>query len=417
MEKALQFKEDCLTKILKIVEAAKIKLEKYAEQLTSIITDLKQKTETKLESLRLQLEKSLAKQMLLLDEEYNIAEKVHKKLKHVVSESKHRSQQIVCSGRASEIAKTLQDSVKNLKMPDVSELFFEPHASVKELVRNLSDFSSLGSFPQKPLRRIHSKVRADITLLDDNFTSWISSLCVASNGNVLLVDRNNSLKRFSPQENRVSRYLRFTGKPYSVCVINDMEAAVTMTGQSKVYFVFIKKKMHVTSTLDLTFECRGIAFHNENLFVSDKTTVYILTRRGEELRRITSDMSENFFSHINNMTVGLSGQTLFVADDNNGLVAVDIQSGNKLWHYTDDDLKRATGVCHDGNGSIFVCGWDSHNVLQITEKGEKVGEIIGKADGLTLPWALCFAPSSSTLFVSQDGEASDELVIFKLTTK
>lgn len=417
IEEALEFKGKCLVDLLNLIKDAKGKVEKYTEKVIDRIAELKQKTEAKLDLLRRQLEESFAHQTSSLDKDLNIAESVYKKLKLAVSKSKHKSQQIVCSYKASEIAETFQGTVKRLSYPSLSTIIFEPYAPTEELFRNLSAKSSFGEFIQKPLQKIKTKEIVPIKLPSDKFKSWISGSCIVSNNSVLLADRNNSLKRLSLKEKIISKYLRLPGRPFSVCFINDKEAALTVTGNRKVYMVAIgANKMEVKRTLELKFDCRGIAYRDGVLFVSDRTTVYIITLQGEEKRQISSDMSGNLFSNINNIAVSGSGHLLLVADGDKGLVAVNIQTSQKMWDYTDDDLKRATGVCHDGKGNIFVCGWVSHNVLQITESGARVGEIVKKADGLMHPWALCFASSSSTLFVSQDGDASENILSFNLKT-
>ena len=88
----------------------------------------------------------------------------------------------------------------------------------------------------------------------------------------------------------------------------------------------------------------------------------------------------------------------------NGLIAVDSASGCKVWQYNAGDLVNASGVCTDGCGSVFVCGYNSHNVLQFNETGERLGEIVSQTDGVVYPLSVCFDKTKSTLVVEkQDG--------------
>ena len=107
------------------------------------------------------------------------------------------------------------------------------------------------------------------------------------------------------------------------------------------------------------------------------------------------------FSYIRNIAVRASGRVVFIADWNNGLIAVDSTSGCKVWQYNAGDLVHATGVCTDGCGSVFVCGLNSHNVLHFNETGERLGEIVSQTDEVVRPLSVCFDKTKSTLVVAK----------------
>ena len=98
------------------------------------------------------------------------------------------------------------------------------------------------------------------------------------------------------------------------------------------------------------------------------------------------------------------------------MIAVDIASGCKVWQYNAGDLVNASGVCTDGCGSVFVCGCDSHNVLQFNETGERLGERYSQTDGVVRPLSVCFDKTKSTLVVAKEAERN-ALLRFTLTRK
>lgn len=120
------------------------------------------------------------------------------------------------------------------------------------------------------------------------------------------------------------------------------------------------------------------------------------------------------FSDIRNIAVNDSGRVLFVADWNKGLIAVKEETGRRMWWYTEDDLVNATGVCVDEIGGVFVCGYNSHNVLQFNESGQKIGEIVTRTCGIARPCSVCFVRGSSTLVVTQWG--NNAFMQYQLTT-
>lgn len=115
------------------------------------------------------------------------------------------------------------------------------------------------------------------------------------------------------------------------------------------------------------------------------------------------------------MAASENGCMLFVADWKKGLIAVERESGRRLWCYAGFDLIWATGVCLDGRGGVFVCGWGSDNVLQYSEGGKKIGEVVTPANRIEDPWSVCFLTDSSTLVVTQSN--NDEIVQYQLSTK
>ena len=91
----------------------------------------------------------------------------------------------------------------------------------------------------------------------------------------------------------------------------------------------------------------------------------------------------------------------------NGL-AVDIW-GKVLWKYCGADLVGARGVCVDGCGNVFVCGWKSENVLEFGDDGERLGEVVHGISGH--PKCVLFEKNNCRLIVTCLG--NEKIVIFR----
>lgn len=319
-------------------------------------------------------------------------------------------------------------SAKKNDFPDVKKIVFQPHVPCEELLKTILCFGSLGHFSfirtgknrSKECSKTIQKVEANGKLHSDRDNCWIFGSCAVEKGPILLADFNNKcLKSLLPLDESVTDHFPLPDSPWSVTLINQNEAAVTIPDQKQVQIIALDKTLTSTRTLQLNFTCRGIAHYNNELYLSDTNTIYVYTLIGRFLRKISprAKTRAKFFSNIGSLGVSERGQMVFVADWDRGLVAAGSEDGRKLWHYTGDGLESVSGVCVDGRGGLFACGCNSHMILRFSENGEKIGKIVTRADGISWPRSICFAPSTSILVVTQDGDNKNSVAMFVLATK
>lgn len=128
---------------------------------------------------------------------------------------------------------------------------------------------------------------------------------------------------------------------------------------------------------------------------------FVYDLSGKRLEKFSFKGSE-LFMDMCGMCFNDSGSAIYIADGIKGLTAVDAKTGEVLWIFSEDGgLKGACGVCIDGRGSVFVCGRDSHNVMQLDENGQKVKDIRDKTHGIRYPWSICFDDASLRIYIIQ----------------
>ncbi|KAL4230371.1 hypothetical protein ACF0H5_010754 [Mactra antiquata] len=98
------------------------------------------------------------------------------------------------------------------------------------------------------------------------------------------------------------------------------------------------------------------------------------------------------------ITINESGNKMLVADWNNGLVCFDAE-GSYLTTVNDNALRNVYGACVDNRGNIFVTSVNSHNVIQYTEDGNKIGVVVKQTDGINCPMSVCYHQVLNRLFV------------------
>lgn len=103
-EAALRLRERCLADVLNAVIDAEKQLENYTDQLLKTVAELKQKTRDKLYSLQNEIKSVLSKQSFDLNRELAYAKHILKKATRANSDSNNKSQQIIWSNLAANIA-------------------------------------------------------------------------------------------------------------------------------------------------------------------------------------------------------------------------------------------------------------------------------------------------------------------------
>ncbi|KAH3703852.1 hypothetical protein DPMN_078899 [Dreissena polymorpha] len=168
-----------------------------------------------------------------------------------------------------------------------SSITFQPYS---EIVQYISEMSGLGKIehgtkkitvqrnPDKIIK-LNSKSENG-AYLNEIKCLGIRDICVLLNGQVLIADsETNEVKLLNQQYHLVS-HCSVSDEPSGICQITPHEVAVTVG--SAVQFFQVKCCQLVTDRkLQLQHDCKGIAYHEEDLFVDSDTALYKYTLSGE----------------------------------------------------------------------------------------------------------------------------------------
>ncbi|KAL4221754.1 hypothetical protein ACF0H5_020009 [Mactra antiquata] len=160
----------------------------------------------------------------------------------------------------------------------------------------------------------------------------------------------------------------------------------------------INTRLTNDGTLDYSNGC--CLTYDNHLLVTDCNSQKLKHNAGKKL----------FSRHV---AFNKSGNRMYVSDWYEGIVCFDGE-GNYLSTIHDSDLDGVDGVCVDGRGNIFVVGYKSHNVVQFSENGKKIGVVVKDQDVRVLwrPHTVCFHQKLNRLFVTM--ERSNVVNMFQL---
>ncbi|XP_045156496.2 uncharacterized protein LOC123522989 [Mercenaria mercenaria] len=323
----------------------------------------------------------------------------------------NNAQEFVCVKTSQKKILTAKRSSKTKK--EVTIIFFAD-MKIKNYIKQLKTLGQVSTAettykPRTSACKVKQKRDIDIKLKEDKYACGIYGSCFTEDGSLLLADfYNNKLKHLDVSTDTMVDQLDLEEAPIAVCLTSKQEAAVSLRNAT-IQFVSLGDKVATTRKLKMDHFCYGLAFNDGKFFISDESkTVYIHDINGTMLHKITTDKSGNpIFSNSRHINVNTNRDCVYVADNSQGVISLDIQ-GNYLSTFTNPDLAQPQGVCTDEKGNILVCGYVSSNIVQISEDSKT--KFIIKAE--QRPSSVCFDPHQNKLAVTL--EYSNTIKVYEL---
>ncbi|XP_053390771.1 uncharacterized protein LOC128553623 [Mercenaria mercenaria] len=395
------------------------RLSKSKTEAENEIRNVRMAMETLLNSLEKESLKEIEEQFrqmkLQLEEEKKGAEDELDILKQaeegLVKAEGNRAQQFVSLKRAQNIIAQTKEMSRSLRLTNDANILFAPDSAIRYFLLNRKTLGSVNHDvatqikQRKALYTIKATRELHIKMQNDESSCWVHGSCLTEDGALLMADFNNdTLKRANNVKNPLLDQCKLPDHPYSVCCLNKHEAAVTLLNNT-VQFVSLADKMTPTRQIKLTHYCFGIACKGDKLYITDNiNSLYIHDMTGNLLKKVLQNIPGS--RHI---AFSDTGNETFVACLGIGLITIDVNAKHTNT-YTASDISDSTGICSDGRGNLFVCGFNSSTVVQIGQDLNKIGEIVKRSNGLKHPQSLCFDHRTSTLIVTQSHQSNSDIV-------
>jgi len=171
-------------------------------------------------------------------------------------------------------------------------------------------------------------------------------------------------------------------------------------------FVTTDKKLKLTRSFKIGVSCYGVACQNGEIFVAciggqyeNKPQLRVYNMSGRMLRVFDRSQDGNvIFSAPRNIAVSPDGTMLHVTDREFGVITLGL-FGQVISEYKSAELDSPRGITVDPSGNVFVCGQNSHNVMQLTASCGKIGMLIKDKMRLHRPQALCYVERGPRAFL------------------
>ncbi|KAK3579793.1 hypothetical protein CHS0354_022102 [Potamilus streckersoni] len=228
----------------------------------------------------------------------------------------------------------------------------------------------------------------------DNSFCYISDILTLQRAKQIFIDFNNRKIKVYGKNCQFQESMTLMGQPWSACILPDDNMAVTLPYKKTILVISIYDKMHKVREIKTRLRCWGVAVMKNQLVITtlnDEHSVLILDMNGSEIRTFRRDNYESekllnpYYVKINKT------ETIIYISYNNGnkMVAYNT-SWDVVFTYTDQDMNSPRGIDTDREGNIYLCGYSSFNVQQISADGKLIKALITKKEDKKRPLAIKF---------------------------
>ncbi|KAH3805601.1 hypothetical protein DPMN_133906 [Dreissena polymorpha] len=259
---------------------------------------------------------------------------------------------------------------------------------------------------------VQSNAKHNVRISSDSYPCSIIGICVLTDGQVLVADRDNKRVKLLSQQYKVVSHWDVNAEPQDICQITPSEVAVLAVNISNIHgvqFITVNQgKLVPGRKFQLQHGCRFIAHHQGDLFVTSRRELYKYTLNGKLICRLYED----FHYGVWGCAVSPTGDRLYITSYWNKLHTL-ARDGTLLATCTDPALEGLYGLHVTPAGQVLVCGAWSNTVLQVGWEGEsKLATLATREDGVWYPESVCYSSTTSSIIVGQKWD--DTILVFRV---
>ncbi|XP_045168117.2 uncharacterized protein LOC123531329 [Mercenaria mercenaria] len=305
------------------------------------------------------------------------------------------------------------------------EIKFNIDDDIESLIKGTGSFGNC--IVENRVEFCHNAVledEVDVKLPNDKHPCRIFDACAVDKDQFIIVDQGNQKLKRIDRTYHVTDAYRLSGRPWGVCRTSSSEVAVTLFGAKMVQIISLGKRIAVSKSIQVGEYCRGICFHEGDLYVccgggdggsadEGPGQIRVFDKSGIQKRLfLRNHFGENLFTCPLHITLSPDGLIMYVSDDQKGLLTLNIQ-GEEEKFIPDGRLKEVTSSCSLEQQLLIACGYQSHNILLIDYQNKVVQELLTQTSGIKYPTSAVYLRHTNHLLVTCD--SSNKLKIFKLT--
>ncbi|XP_046352502.2 E3 ubiquitin-protein ligase TRIM56-like [Haliotis rufescens] len=221
---------------------------------------------------------------------------------------------------------------------------------------------------------------------------------------------NKCVKSFYTTNNQPCQSrLPLVNSPWGLTQLKGNQVMVAVHDSSQIVTVEVTPDLVLLSTIT-TSKCYislAVLSHS-SLAAGGCGCVDILDMAGHVMRSVTTHNIETLFTYPFNMCVNNKGNIL-VSDWEKRSVTCVTSEGDVVWRYAptgDRALRFPYGISTTGTGDILLVDRDTNKVIQLTESGEYVRDVLTLQDGVRAPKGL-WSDKHGSIFVTGDGKIKE----------
>ncbi|XP_053375841.1 uncharacterized protein LOC128547354 [Mercenaria mercenaria] len=319
------------------------------------------------------------------------------------------------------IQQTVNDAVKLVEEREATgskALCFTENTDLKTSIMTATSLGRVNTVTENErqtaqrIYKVKSKKEINIKMQNDRRACYIIDVCQLQDGTIILADSDNrKIKRLDMKYN-IKDHCDLGDYSCGICCTGQNEVAVKM-GRSKVQFISVgssfSKLREISVEGGLFF---GMASYAGELWISSGGGINVYGTSGTLLKTIIRDINDREIFKSYTQHLAISGETVIVTDDSDGAVCLG-KDGTVQRELRDKMLVNSNGVCVSSDGTVFLSGYGSNNIVMFDKNGKCLGELVAQDTGLWSPLALQYGDKRNCLIVTCYN--SDKVIIFDIS--
>ncbi|XP_052090170.1 tripartite motif-containing protein 45-like [Mytilus californianus] len=223
------------------------------------------------------------------------------------------------------------------------------------------------------------------------------------NDDIIITDCNKNRIVYHDNTGKQMEVLNISEGPFDITKVNDQTAAVS-SGAKKIYIINVKP-LTLVKTLNVDVSVWGLCLVEDEFITANqsKTISWLNAETGSKIKELTIGYDPRF------VTCNPKSEYIY----RKGEHSVEfISAVGKNFQYNHSKLKYPFNQEIDQDGNIYVVGYGSHNIHQLSPAGELI-RIIPLSDinnEVSLPWVMRFKRNTNRFLLTFHASAGPVLV-------
>ncbi|XP_053388955.1 uncharacterized protein LOC128551997 [Mercenaria mercenaria] len=296
---------------------------------------------------------------------------------------------------------------------------FTENADLKSILTTVADLGRVEPSSENKTQitprqyKVKAKKEHNVRMQNDSQKCYITDLCLLQDGTVVLADYvNTKIKRLDTNFS-IKDACILTSSPTTICCTAKDEVAVKLANDT-VQFISVGRALSVLRNISIVGGSYfGMVYFAGELWVSNASSVNVYNTSGTLLKSINKNMNGQSIFKSSPKRMVVSGETVIVTDGSDGTVCLG-RDGEVTRELRDARLKYCIGVSVSADGTVFLSGTSSHNIVIFSGEGKCQGELLTKGMDLTHVSSLCYVNKRNCLMLARNIYEHDSIDILQM---
>ncbi|XP_069142196.1 tripartite motif-containing protein 2-like [Argopecten irradians] len=239
-------------------------------------------------------------------------------------------------------------------------------------------------------RQLQMINKINIKLPTDEKDCGVFGVVLLSGGRIIVGDNANHKVKLFTENGDFKCDIEISEEFCDLCRIDDKTVAVTLDEDKTICTVNVRDlTLTVLSKIKIqnfTEDCLGVTYNNNTFVVGTVTSLYSVPQNGGEATMLHNIESKCL--HLASDKVNGRVFASIYTSDPDAVAVTRLSDGTHTDVLKVGVVKGTTGIDVDREGNVYVCGFNSHNVIQMSGDGTNVRELLTSSDGIKWPRAI-----------------------------